>query len=52
MIVERKGVGLKKGKGSSFNETLKLGYLTCWWYRTGTGEAAQSRIQGESLSVE
>ena len=52
MIVERKAVGLKKGKGSSFNETLKLGYLTCWWYRTGTGDTGQSRIQGEALSVE
>lgn len=52
MLVERKGVGLKKGKGSSFNEILKLGYLTCWCYRTGTGDAAQNRIQGEALSVE
>ena len=52
MIVERKAVGLKKGKGSSFNETLKLGYLTCWWYRTGTGDTGQSRIQGAALSVE
>lgn len=51
MFDEGGGIGLKKGRGRNFNDTLKLHYPTCWQYRTGTGDAGQSKNTGEAIQA-